>query len=144
VKFSKSFKDFCSFCAFFINQPPEAANESPSLLGRPIGHQNEPETSLIYQDIARRWQAQRMLEEMIAAVRQGNADAVLALLESPVVQASFTRDRAAFLSFLAILSSSSQRALLDYVRQALDGSATRKRPGCRSVAGLRSRWRSAR
>ena len=119
MKFSKSFKDFCSFCAFFINQPPEAANESPSLLGRPIGHQNEPETSLIYQDIARRWQAQRMLEEMIAAVRQGNADAVLALLESPVVQASFTRDRAAFLSFLAILSSSSQRALLDYVRQAL-------------------------
>ena len=60
-----------------------------------------------------------MLEEMIAAVRQGNADVVLALLESPVVQASFIRDRAAFLSFLAILSSSHQRALLDYVRQAL-------------------------
>jgi truncated hemoglobin YjbI len=110
---------FAQSSAFFINQPPEAANESPSLLERPIGHQNEPETSRIHQDIAQRWQAQRMLEEMIAAVRQGNADAVLALLESPVVQASFTRDRAAFLSFLVILSSSSQRALLDYVRQTL-------------------------
>ena len=110
---------FAQSSAFFINQPPEAANESPSLLERPIGHQNEPETSRIHQDIAQRWQAQRMLEEMIAAVRQGNADAVLALLESPVVQASFTRDRAAFLSFLVILSSNSQRALLDYVRQTL-------------------------
>src|SRR5260370_7660128 len=39
--------------------------------------------------------------------------------ERPVVQASFTRDRAAFLSFLVILSGSSQRALLDYVRQTL-------------------------
>ncbi len=34
-------------------------------------------------------------------------------------QISSTRDRAAFLSFLVILSSSSQRALLDYVRQTL-------------------------
>ena len=60
-----------------------------------------------------------MLEEMIAAVRQGNADAVLALLESPIIQAYFSRDRAAFLSFLVILSSSSQHALLDYVCQTL-------------------------
>jgi hemoglobin len=110
---------FAQSSAFFINQPPEAANESPSLLERPIGHQNELEISRIHQDIAKLWQGQRMLEEMIVAVRQGNADAVLAGIESPVVQASFTRDRAAFLSFLAILSSSSQRALLDYVRQTL-------------------------
>jgi hemoglobin len=110
---------FAQSSAFFINQPPEAANESPALLDYSIGHQNELETSRIHQDIAQRWQGQRMLEEMIVAVRQGNADAVLAVIESPVVQASFTRDRAAFLSFLAILSSSSQRALLDYVRQTL-------------------------
>jgi hemoglobin len=110
---------FAQSSAFFINQPPETANESPSLLECPIGHQNELETSRIHQDIAQQWQAQRMLEEMIVAVRQGNVDAVLAVLESPVVQTSFTWDRAAFLSFLAILSSSSQRALLDYVRQTL-------------------------
>ncbi len=110
---------FAQSSAFFINQPPGAANESPLLLERPIGHQNELETSRVHQDIARRWQAQQMLEEMVAAARQGNADAVLAVIESPVIQASFSRDRAAFLSFLAILSSSSQPALLDYVRQAL-------------------------
>ena len=102
-----------------INQPPEAANEFSPPLECPIGDQNEPEISRTHQDIAQRWQAQRTLEEMVAAVRQGNADAVLTRLASPGVQASFTRDRAAFLSFLAILSSSSQRALLDYVRQTL-------------------------
>jgi hemoglobin len=110
---------FAQSSAFFINQPPEAANEFPSLLEHPIGQQNERETSRIQQDIEERWQAQRMLEEMVAAARQGNADTVLAVIETPVVQASFTRDRAAFLSFLAILSSSNQHALLNYVRQTL-------------------------
>jgi truncated hemoglobin YjbI len=110
---------FAQSSAFFINQPPEAANESPALLENPTGNQNELETSRIHQEIAQRWQTQRMLEEMIAAVRQGNEEDVLALIKSPAVQACFTRDRAAFLSFLAILSSSSQRALLDYVRQTL-------------------------
>ncbi len=110
---------FAQSSAFFINQSPEVASESPSLLESPIGHHNESVTSRIHQDIARRWQAQRMLEEMIASVRQGNADSVLALLESSTVQAFFSKDRAAFLSFLAILSSSSHRALLDYVCQTL-------------------------
>jgi hemoglobin len=110
---------FAQSSAFFINQPLEAASESPSLLECSIVNQNEPESSRIHQDIAQRWQAQRMLEEMIAAVRQGNAAAVLALMENPVVQASFTRDRSAFLSFLAILSSSGQRTLLNYVHQVL-------------------------
>jgi hemoglobin len=110
---------FAQSSTFLINQPTEAANEFPSLLESSIGHQNESETSRIHQEIAGRWQTQQMLEQMIAAVRQGNADAVLALLESPSIQSYFTRDRAAFLSFLVILSSSSQRALLDYVCQML-------------------------
>ena len=110
---------FAQSSAFFINQPPGSVNESPSLCEHLIEQQNELEPSPMHQDIAQRWQAQRMLEEMVAAVRQGNTDAVLAVIESPVVRASFTRDRAAFLSFLAILSSSSLPALLDYVRQTL-------------------------
>jgi hypothetical protein len=110
---------FAQASAFFINQPPEAATESPSLLERSIEQQNELEPTRMHQDIEGRWQAQRMLEEMVAAVRRGNADAVLAVIESPVVQATFSRDRTAFLSFLAILSSSSQPALVDYVRQTL-------------------------
>ncbi|GCE20130.1 ankyrin repeat domain-containing protein [Dictyobacter kobayashii] len=110
---------FAQSSTFFINQPSEATNEFPSLLPQPVERQNERETSRLQQDIEERWQAQQMLEDLVAAVRQGNAGAVLAVIESPMVQASFTRDRAAFLSFLAILSSSNQHALLDYVRQTL-------------------------
>ncbi len=105
--------------ASFINHP-QAEAASPLLSWEhPMGDQNEEENTHIHQDIAQRWQAQWMVEEMIAAVRQGNTDTVLAWIEGPVVQAFFARDRAAFLSFLAILSSSNQRALLDYVRQTL-------------------------
>ncbi len=127
---------FAQSSAFFINQPPEAANESPSLLERLIGQQNELEPSPMHKDIAQRWQTQLMLEEMVAAVRQGNADAVLAMIESPIVRASFSRDRAAFLSFLAILSSSSPHALLDYVRQTLLSPTLNS---CRSATPMAAR-----
>src|SRR5579859_5214822 len=61
---------FAQSSAYFMNQPLGAANEALSLQECLIGDQNEPETSRIHQDIAQRWQAQRMLEEMVAAVRQ--------------------------------------------------------------------------
>jgi hemoglobin len=110
---------FAQSSAFFINHPPEAANESLSLLDHSIGQQSELELSPVRQDIEERWRAQCMLEEMVAAVRQGNADAVLSVIESPMAQAVFSRDRAAFLSFLAILSSSRHPALSHYVCQKL-------------------------
>ncbi|HEY6411723.1 MAG TPA: ankyrin repeat domain-containing protein [Ktedonobacteraceae bacterium] len=110
---------FAHASTFLINQPPEAVNTSLLSLQRPIGNQSEPEISCMQQDIAQRWQAQQMLEKMVAAVRQENAETVLALLERPVVQFVFVRDRAACLSFLAILSSSRKPTLLDSVRQML-------------------------
>jgi hypothetical protein len=105
--------------AFLINQPPEAANETPASLELFISGQKPLEISRTHQEIAQRWQEQRALEEMVAAVRQEQADAVLMGLGTCVVQACFSRDRAAFLGFLAMLSSSSQPALLDYARQVL-------------------------
>ncbi len=110
---------FAEASAFFINQPPDAINDFPSLLERPTGNQNGSDTSRMHQEIAWRWQAQQMLEEMVAAVRQGNAGMALAMIEDPILQDSFTRDHAAFLSLLAMLSNSNQAALLDYVRQRL-------------------------
>ncbi len=110
---------FAHASTFLINQPPEAMNPSLHSLQCLIGNQSELETSSIQQEIAQRWQTQQTLEKMVAAVRQENTDAVLALIESPVVQVFFARDRAAFLSFLAILSCTNQSALLNYVHQVL-------------------------
>ncbi len=105
-----------------INQPPEATSEFPSPVENVIEYQNEQETSGIQQDIAERWLVQRMLEEMVTAVRQENSDDVLTGLANPGIQTYFTRDRAALLSLLAIMSSSNQPVLLDYVRQTLVSS----------------------
>jgi truncated hemoglobin YjbI/ankyrin repeat protein len=102
-----------------INQPPGAANLSLLSSDPLLEDQNEPETSPLHQDIAQRWEAHLTLEQLIAAVRQGEAEQALTLLEHLLVQATFTRDRAAFLSLLALFSGSQQEALLEYVRQKL-------------------------
>ncbi|HLH63958.1 MAG TPA: hypothetical protein VKV20_19960 [Ktedonobacteraceae bacterium] len=123
---------FAQSSAFMINQPAEAASKSPALLEHPIpnGRQNELEPSHLHQDIKARWQAQQLLEEMIVAARQGNADVVLAVIEHPVMQASFHRDRAAFLSFLAILSGSNSPAL-----HSGTPSTTGRGPQCQGPMG---------
>jgi hypothetical protein len=109
---------FAQSSAFLVNQPPGAVRES-SALERPMQDHNEPETSGVHQEIAQRWQTQQTLEEIVAAVRQGNAEYALTMLEHPTLQAYFIRDRAAFLNMLAILSSSNQHVLLNSVRQTL-------------------------
>jgi len=110
---------FESASAYFINQPHAKASEPPPFPDSSIDDENSSATARVHGDIVQRWQAQWTLEEMVAAVRRQNAAAVLTGLASPGIQACFMRDHAAFLSFLAIVSSSTQPALLDYLRQVL-------------------------
>lgn len=110
---------FVQSSAYFMNQPSGAADGSPSLQELLRGDQTEQEAFRLHQEIKARWKAQRMLEETVKACRQGNAEAVQALIETPVMQAFFTRDHGAFLSLLAILSRSRDPALVDYARRKL-------------------------
>lgn len=110
---------FVQSSAYFMNQPSGATDDSLPLQEHPEGDQAEREASRLHQEIKARWQAQRMLEEMVEASRQGNAGEVLAVIETPVMQAFFTRDHGAFLSLLAILSGSRHPALVDYARRKL-------------------------
>jgi len=110
---------FVQSSAYFMNQPSGTTDDSPSLQELPEGDQVEREASRLHQEIKARWQAQRMLEELVAASRQGNVKVVLAVIETPVMQAVFTRDHGAFLSLFAILSCSSHPALVDYARRKL-------------------------
>ncbi len=119
---------FVQSSTYFMNQPSGATDGFPSLQERPggdqdeeeisrsVGDQAEWEASRLHQEIRERWQAQHMLEELVEASRRGNAEIVLALIETPVMQAFFTRDHGAFLSLLAILSGSRHSALVDYAR----------------------------
>lgn len=110
---------FVQASAALINQPPGAANVSLLSSDPLLEDQNEPQASRLHQDIAQRWEAQLTLEQLVTAVRQAETEQALTLLERPLVQAAFIRDRAAFLSLLALFSGSQQEALLEYVRQKL-------------------------
>ncbi|GLV60584.1 hypothetical protein KDH_74030 [Dictyobacter sp. S3.2.2.5] len=103
---------FAQSSAFLINQPAGAPDA-------PIPSLEPPNEGPQLREIRQRWQELRALEEMIAALRLGRVGAVLESLQSPLIEACFSRDRAAFLSFLALLQSSGQPALLDYARLEL-------------------------
>ena len=104
---------FVQSSAALINQPPGTVNVSLGSSDPLLEDQHGRDTSPLHQDIARRWEAHLTLEQLIAAVRQGEAEQALTLLEHPLVQAVFIRDRAAFLSLLALFSGSQQETLLE-------------------------------
>jgi truncated hemoglobin YjbI len=89
--------------AYLINQPPAPADAPAPLNG----------------EMAQRWEAQLALEECVAAVRRHDVERAFALADSPAVQGCIMRDRAALPSLLAVMSSSGNEALLDYVRRKL-------------------------
>jgi truncated hemoglobin YjbI len=70
----------------------------------------------IHTGFARQWDVHAAIEEIVATVRQGDADRAVAMAESPTLQEHFERDRASLLSLLALMSGSRMH---DYVRQRL-------------------------
>jgi truncated hemoglobin YjbI len=115
---------FIQASAYLINQPQEPANAAALPAVPQQTEQPEHEGSLLQQDIAFRWEAHQMLEQVIAAIRHQEADQALRLLESSVLQDHFRRERAAWLNPLALLSKSKQPILLDYVEHQLNRDPT--------------------
>jgi truncated hemoglobin YjbI len=109
---------FTQASASLVNQPHKAATDglAETLLQ---AEQQEPKRSLLQQDIARRWEAHQMLEEVMSAMRHHEAEHALRLLKSRALQAHFRRERAAWLNPLALLSRSNHPILLDYVEHQL-------------------------
>jgi hemoglobin len=111
---------FIQATTFLINQPQPPANTA-ALLEAPLqAEQQEAEESLLQQDMAFRWEAHQLLEQVIDATRHQKADQARRLLESSVLQDHFQRERTAWLNPLALLSKSKQPILLDYVEHQLN------------------------
>jgi truncated hemoglobin YjbI len=72
-----------------------------------------------HREIATRWDGQRSIEETVAVIRKGDADRVIALMESPTLRDHCARDRAALVSLLAIMNASKHPVLMKYVRSRL-------------------------
>jgi truncated hemoglobin YjbI len=67
----------------------------------------------------KQWNGLGTMEEVVAGIRKGEADRVLDLIEGPVLRTHFERDRAGFLSLLALMIRSYNAPLVDYVRHTL-------------------------
>jgi len=88
-------------------------------VGQDVAHVSRPVSVPVEHEIAKQWDALRTIEEVVAAVRKSDAQRALTLAEGPLLQAYFERDRAAFLSLLAIMSGCHNAAFVDYVRHKL-------------------------
>jgi truncated hemoglobin YjbI len=75
---------------------------------------SEPPADSLRQEIGRRWNVQRGLDEAVAAVRDSDADRAIALAES--LQ---TCDASVFTGLLALMIGSAHSALLGFVRERL-------------------------
>src|SRR5262249_53110159 len=92
--------------AYVVNQGPVPAVEE----------RDEPPGDRLRQELARRWNAQRRLDEIVAAVRSGDADRALALAEAADSRAG---GFAVSAGLLGLMLRTGHTTLLEYVRQKL-------------------------
>jgi truncated hemoglobin YjbI len=93
---------------------------------------SEPLSDRMGQEIARRWDGQRRLDEIVAAVRSGDAERAIALAEGSGLP---TSDFAVSAGLLALMLGSGHSTMLEYVRQKLtsDPALVRERYAGRTL-----------
>jgi truncated hemoglobin YjbI len=78
-----------------------------------------PSQDPLHREIAHRWTEQRALDDLVAAIRHGDADRGLNLTKSPPLQARFARDRAVFAHVLGLMTGCGHSALLEFAEREL-------------------------
>jgi hemoglobin len=98
---------------FFARSSAYVVNEGPVPATAETG---EPASDRLHHEISRRWHAQRRLDDIVAAVRSGDADRARALAEAAASQA---REFAGSAGLLGLMLGSGHTTLLEYVREKL-------------------------
>ena len=87
--------------AYLMNQPPEVRHE-----------------------IDCRWAPFRAIESIVEAVRAGDPELAIDLIEGSPAQECFRMDRAAWLSVLALMGGSASPVMLDYAQRRIGGDTS--------------------
>ena len=77
------------------------------------------EPSDVREQIGRRWEEQRALDEAVTAVRDGGLSRVVAMVESPLLQSCFQRSRAVFAHFVGVLIGSGHGVMAEFAQRTL-------------------------
>ncbi len=68
----------------------------------------------IREQIGRRWEEQRALDEAVGSVRAGELSRVIAMVESPLLQSRFRRSRAVFANFVGLSIGSGHGVMAEW------------------------------
>ena len=79
----------------------------------------EPGEDRMHREIAQRWTAQRALDDLVAAIRDGDVDRALELTQSPTLELRFAHNPAVFAHVLVLMMGSGNDALLEYTERKL-------------------------
>jgi len=79
----------------------------------------EPTDDSIHREIAQRWSEQRALDDLVAAVRDGDARRATELAQTATLELRFARDPAMFAHVLALMMESGNDTLLEYIERTL-------------------------
>ena len=81
--------------------------------------EDDPSEDRLHCEIAQRWAEQRALDDLVAAIRDGDAGRALELIQGPTLELRFARDRAVFAHVLALMMGGGNDALLKYVEREI-------------------------
>jgi hemoglobin len=104
---------------FFERSSAYVVNQGEAAAAVPAG--SDAAHDRMSRELARRWDAQRRLDDIVAAVRRGDADRAIALAEGA---ASETRYFAVTVGLLALMLGSGHRSMLEYFEEKLTSDPT--------------------
>lgn len=78
-----------------------------------------PAAGCLHGQMQRRWDEQLLLDEAVAAIREGVLDRVIALVGSPLLQSRFARSRSVFANFAGVLIGSGHSGMAEYAHRIL-------------------------
>jgi truncated hemoglobin YjbI len=79
----------------------------------------DPSDNRIHREIAQRWREQRALDDLVAAIRDGDAGRALELAQSPMLKHRFARDRAVFAHVLGLMMGCGSDPVMEYAEREL-------------------------
>jgi hypothetical protein len=103
--------------------------------GRPLKDADAPQDpagNIIEREMAQRWEEQRALDDLLGAIRDGNAARAIELTRTPTLECRFARDRSVLAHVLALMMGSRNEALLAYAEREVQSD--------RALAQVRTRY----
>jgi hemoglobin len=79
----------------------------------------DPPDDGIHRAIAQRWREQRALDDLVAAIRHGDAGRALELARSPALKHRFASDRAVFAHVLGLMMGCGSDPVMEYAEREL-------------------------